>query len=247
MVYARRKKTTYTRRYRKRTMTRRTTRPRKTYTRRRKTPYFTKDNAIVNPPKRLSTRLMSTLTLPIAPGATSNGYVFPLQSCTDPFGANSTNQPRGWDRMAALYTTYMIFGGAIYLTYTNETTNPVHMITYIDNNSTNLSNSYEEARQQNGAREYTATEAGGSRTMIRAKRLWNSKLEHHHGDPMVIWENTSETGANAQTNGSIYFHVNFYSQKSSNAANITGVLLLRVIQSVGFQGLSFTEVDTTAD
>jgi len=251
MVYRKYKRSTMTRRYRKRPAVRRIARTKSTYTRRRpyrKTSYFTKDNSIVNPPKRLLTRLESSLNLAVAPGATSTGYIFPCQSITDPFGSNGTTQPRGNDRLAQLYNLYMVFGGTMYINYTNETTNPVKMITYIDNDSTNTSGSYEEARQQVGSRELVITEAGGSRTLGRMKRVWSTRLERLRSDAnYAIWQATSETGADAKARGEIFLHINFYSQKSSNPANITGVLNLRLFQNVGFQGLKFTDVDTTAD
>jgi len=240
-----------TRRYRKRPAVRRIARTRSTYTRRRpyRRNYFTKDNAIVNPPKRLLTRLESTLALAVAPGATDAGYVFPLNSMTDPFGTHSTNQPRGNDRLAQLYELYYVYGGSVYVNFTNETTNPVYMITYIDNNSADTNDTYEEARQQVGAREYIVSEAGGSRTMVKASRRWSTRTERSRGETKDEWQNTSETGANTAAHGMCYFHIFLTSRKSSNAANITGFLTVRDFRTVGLQGLvaTSTELDTTAN
>jgi len=251
MVYRRYKRSTMTRRYRKRPAVRRIARTKSTYTRRRpyrRTSHFTKDNAIVNPPKRLLTRLESSMALAVAPGATDAGYVFLLDSMTDPFGSHSTNQPRGNDRLAQLYNSYHVYGGSVYITFTNETTNPVYMITYIDNNSSDTNDTYEEARMQVGAREYVVSEAGGSKTMVKSFRRWSTSKERNHVSN-TEWANTSETGAATTTTNQCYFHVFLTSRKSSNAANISGFLTVRDFKTVGFQGLvtSSTELDTTAN
>lgn len=213
---------------------------------RRQKPMYERNTTFANPPERLRTILTTAAVVNVAPGASTYTNAILCYSGSDPFYAMGTAQGRGWDALVAQYAKYVVDKGYINLTFTNETANSVAVILYHKNGADPAS--YQEARQLPGAREKIVGAAGSSRTYVTFKYPFNSKYNSYgSNDDKDEWQDTSTTGADATSRGTTTSNIGIYmiSLKSSAAANITGVLNMRLIQSTRFAMPKMIAADTT--
>lgn len=188
----------------------------------------------VGEPKKKYVILKTSVSVPVAPAATSYSKYLNLNDAYDPMGDLSSEQAPFWDTYAAMYEKYKVLKAWGSITFMNETANQAVFVFLKSSNDT-APTTIDDAMGASGARQRLCPANSERATTIRFSTVpsrWFSSdvLNGESGAPT--------TGS---PSSKVYGYIEIESKKSAAPANIVGTINLTMYQKVMFHDLKRVE------